>query len=69
MKRDLFSSYPCTVLVRLGASWGAFSLQKSPSTLLPAALSYPYLWLASQARVASQEIAGCQASAVMSKLY
>lgn len=69
MKKDLFSSNPCTVLVRLDAFWGAFSLQKCPSTLLPTAISYPYLWLASQARVASQEIAGVQAKAVMSKLY
>lgn len=48
---------------------GAFSLQKCPSTLLPTAISYPYLWLASQARVASQEIADCYAKAVMSELY
>lgn len=60
MKRDLFFSYPCTVLVRLGAFWGAFPLEKCPSTLLPTGI-YVYLWLASQAHVASQEIAGCQA--------
>lgn len=69
MEKDLFSPYPCTVLVRLGAFWGAFCFQKYPSTLIPAAISHPFLWLPSQARVASQEIAACQAEAVMSQLH
>lgn len=59
IKKDLFSSYPGTMLTELGAFWDAFSLQKCSAILLSTAMYFNLicLWPAGHT-LRQQEIAG-----------